>query len=256
MVVGEDFETSGYQRHLTDLGVDLAGVEVRSGVRSGHSYNVFDYENHGYCLSHLGVAAAQDDWPPPLPLIDGARALVVSEMFSPYTLAAIEHARGQGCMTAINGMVASAGVNAARFLAAADMLFLSRGEARDLQAALGVDDACRLLARGPRWWSSPRDRRESLAHRDGTTHVPAVPAASLSIRRAQGMPSLPVPCSGCWPVLTWRLAAAPRWWRVSSSRLGAARRTCRAPDLRRAIASISTRSSRYEGHRRPHALRD
>ena len=48
MVVGDDFETSGYRQHLTNLGVDLAGVEVRSGARSGHSYNVFDYENHGF----------------------------------------------------------------------------------------------------------------------------------------------------------------------------------------------------------------
>ena len=77
MVVGEDFETSGYRQHLTNLGVELAGVEVRSGARSGHSYNVFDYENHGFCLSHLGVAAVQDDWTPPLPLIDAARVLVV-----------------------------------------------------------------------------------------------------------------------------------------------------------------------------------
>ena len=36
-------------------------------------------------------------------------ALVVSEMFSGYTLAAIEFARGAGMLTAINGMVATAG---------------------------------------------------------------------------------------------------------------------------------------------------
>ena len=178
MVVGDDFETSGYRQHLTNLGVDLAGVEVRSGARSGHSYNVFDYENHGFCLSHLGVAAVQDDWTPPLTLIDGARALVVSEMFSPYTLAAIENARGQGRMTAINGMVASAGACAERFLAAADMLFLSRGEAKDLQAALGVADAAGLLTRGPELVVVTQGSAGSLWYtRAGTARVPPVPAA-------------------------------------------------------------------------------
>jgi nucleoside kinase len=180
MVVGGDFETSGYRRHLTNCGVDLAGVEVRSGVRSGHSYNVFDYQNHGFCLSHLGVAAEQDDWTPPLPQIDAARVLVVSEMFSPYTLAAIEHARGHGRMTAINGMVASAGAYTPRFLAATNMLFLSRGEARDLQAALGVDDASGLLGHGPEMVVVTQGSAGSLWHTGaGTTHVPAVPAVKF-----------------------------------------------------------------------------
>jgi len=178
MVVGEDFETSGYRQHLAELGVGLAGVEVRSGARSGHSYNVFDYENHGFCLSHLGVAAVQGDWRPPLAQIDRTRALVVSEMFSPYTLTAIEHARRQGRMTAINGMVASAGACAERFLAAADILFLSRGEAKDLQAALGVDDAAGLLAQGPELVVVTQGADGSVWHTTaGTAHVPAVPAA-------------------------------------------------------------------------------
>jgi sugar/nucleoside kinase (ribokinase family) len=177
MVVGEDFDSSGYRQHLTGLGVDLEGVDVRGGSRSGHSYNVFDYENNGYCISHLGVAAAQDDWQPPLTQIARARAVVVSEMFSPYTVSAIEHARQQGKMTAINGMVGSQPALARRFLAAADMLFLNRNEANDLQTALNVPDVAGLLETGPslivvtegikgsRWYSAT-----------GTTLVTAVPA--------------------------------------------------------------------------------
>jgi sugar/nucleoside kinase (ribokinase family) len=178
MVVGEDFETTGYRQHLVELGVDLAGVEIRSGARSGHSYNVFDFENHGFCLSHLGVAAVQDDWRPPFTLIDRTRALVVSEMFSSYTLASIEHARRKGRLTAINGMVASAGASADRFLAAADILFLSRGEALDLQAALGVGDPAGILAHGPELVVVTQGSAGSLWHtRDGIAHVPSVPAA-------------------------------------------------------------------------------
>jgi sugar/nucleoside kinase (ribokinase family) len=178
MVVGDDFVSSGYQRHLIELGVDLAGVEVRTGARSGHSYNVFDAENHGFCLSHLGLAAVQDDWRPPLDEIAKARALVVSEMFSPYTLAAIEHARALGRLTAINGMIASAGALSARFLQAANVLFLSRGEARDLEAALGAAATEDLLAHGPRLVVVTRGSEGSLWHSaDGTTAIPAAEAA-------------------------------------------------------------------------------
>lgn len=178
MVVGDDFDSSGYRQHLADLGVDLAGVEVRVGACSGHSYNVFDAENHGFCLSHLGVAAVQNDWRPPLDEIARARVLVVSEMFSPYTLAAIEYARKLGHMTAINGMVASAGSLTERFLRAADVLFLSRGEAQELQSALGVADAEGILAHGPRMVVVTRGAEGSVWHTaEGVAAVPAAAAA-------------------------------------------------------------------------------
>jgi sugar/nucleoside kinase (ribokinase family) len=177
MVVGDDFVSSGYQDHLTALGVDLTGVEVRSGVRSGQSYNVFDRENHGFCLSHLGVAATQDHWTPPLAQIAEARAVVVNEMFSPYTLGAIELARDQGSTTAINGMVASAGELTEHFLAAANLLFLSRAEAGDLQAALGVSSAADILVHGPELVVVTQGSAGSLWHTaDGTVHVPAAQA--------------------------------------------------------------------------------
>lgn len=150
MVVGDDFETSGYAAHLLQLGVDLSGVEIRTNEKSGHSFNFFDAENRSFCVSHLGVAAQQDDWRIPYAAITGAKALVVSEMFSRYTLAAIETAKRAGRLTAINGMVATAGEHASRFLAAADVLILSRGEAADLVGRLALGSADKLLGLGPR----------------------------------------------------------------------------------------------------------
>lgn len=150
MVVGDDFKASGYEAHLRDLGVDLSGVEIRPGARSGHSFNFFDAENRSFCVSHLGVAENQDDWRIPQAAIARAKALVVSEMFGPYTLAAIEAAKNAGRMTAINGMVATAGPSASRFLAAADILILSRGEAADLVNRLALGSADKLLDFGPR----------------------------------------------------------------------------------------------------------
>lgn len=180
MVVGADFDTGGYRAHMERLGVDLGGVEVRKGARSGHSYNFFDFESRGYCISHLGVAADQSDWEAPLADISRARALVVSEMFSPYTLAGIEHAKANGILTAINGMVATAGPLAARFLAAADLLFLSRGEAADLRASLGASDDREILHSGPRLVVVTRGTDSSAWHEPhGTTLIPSVPAAGF-----------------------------------------------------------------------------
>ncbi len=178
MVVGDDFVTSGYAAHLAALGVDLTGTEIIPGARSGHSFNMFDAENRGFCVSHLAIAERQEGWRPPFGQVDRARALVVSEAFSPYTLAAIEHARAAGKLTAINGMVATAGADAPRFLAACDLLFLSRGESAALVAALGCGDPAGILAHGPslvvvtggdtgsRWFTET-----------GETRIAAIPAA-------------------------------------------------------------------------------
>jgi sugar/nucleoside kinase (ribokinase family) len=174
MVVGDDFITSGYAKHLTGLGVDIAGVEVRSGERSGHSFNFFA-GNRGFCVSHLGVARDQSGWTTPLREVKRAKAVVVSEAFTPYTLAAIEHARALGRLTAINGMVATAGTLAPRFLAAADVLFLSRGEAAALGEAFGCDSPADLLTHGPSTIVVTEGSRGSRWYVPGAeTLVPAV----------------------------------------------------------------------------------
>ncbi|PLP58240.1 hypothetical protein CYK37_15090 [Mesorhizobium loti] len=150
MVVGNDFRTSGYAEHMIGNGVDLGGVEVVAGARSGHSFNFFDAANGGFCVSHLGIAEKQDDWRAPLAEIERSQAVVISEMFSQYTLEAIEHARLGGALTAINGMVATAGQLAPRFLAATDILFLSRGEADELMRSLNITSPTEILSHGPR----------------------------------------------------------------------------------------------------------
>jgi sugar/nucleoside kinase (ribokinase family) len=175
MVVGSDFVGSGYRDHLLSLGVDLAGVEIREGAASGHSFNAFDPSGRGFCLSHLGVAATQEDWVVPRAEIGRARALVVSEMFSAYTLDAIEHGKSAGCFTAINGMVATAGANAERFLASSDLLFLSQSEVDQLLIALSRASEAELLAMGPRLIVVTKGREGSLwITADGVHRVDAV----------------------------------------------------------------------------------
>ncbi|QKC98545.1 carbohydrate kinase family protein [Mesorhizobium sp. NZP2298] len=175
MVVGDDFRSSGYADHMTRNGVDLAGVEVIEGARSGHSFNFFDAANGGFCVSHLGVAEKQDDWRTPYGEIDRSGAVVISEMFGAYTLNAIEHARKTGALTAINGMVATAGDLAPRFLEACEVLFLSRGEADALMQALGVASAADILAHGPRLVIVTRGGEGSAWYTaDGRQDMPSV----------------------------------------------------------------------------------
>lgn len=177
MVVGDDFVTSGYHAHLQELGVDLAAVEVRPGERSGHNYLYFDESGDGFCLSHLGLATDQHDWRAPDGTVERARAVVVSEMFSPYTLDALQRARARGALTAINGMVATAGEAATAFLEYADLLFISAGELRDLLGLLALRSPRDLLGFGPRRLFVTRGREGSETwDRRSFQRIPAVAA--------------------------------------------------------------------------------
>lgn len=150
MVVGDDFNTSGYRAHLLELGVDLSGVDVRAGEDSGYSYNVSDARGRSVCYSHLGIATDQDNWIPPYPQIERSRAVVVSEKFCSYTLDTIRYARDLGKITAINGMVGTANELAPEFLAHADYLFISQSEAQALMRLLDLSSLRDLLSTGPK----------------------------------------------------------------------------------------------------------
>jgi len=150
MVVGEDFITTGYQRHLTELGVDLAGVEVRKGRLSGRTYVFHDPQGDGFNLSQLGLAQDQSDWQVPEEEIKMARCVVINEKYSPYTLAAIKIGRECGALTAINGMVGTAGGQAREFLESADILFISQDELGQLLEVLHLDHIQELQDLGPK----------------------------------------------------------------------------------------------------------
>ena len=99
-------------------------------------------------LSHLGVAADQSDWAPPLQQIEISKVVAVSEKFSSYTLGAIRHARDRGKTTVINGMVGTANQEAMKFLEAADYLFISEKECEALLRVLDMSSARDLLKTG------------------------------------------------------------------------------------------------------------
>ena len=150
MVVGDDFEATGYRSYLEELGIDLSGTLVRSNAVSGHSFLFFDEDGDGFCASHLGTAAEQTEMRLSDELVQAARAVVVSEQFSAFTLDAIVRARLAGKMTAINGMVGTAGSSAAAFLSKADYLFLSHDEFESLKETLAITDETAINRLGPK----------------------------------------------------------------------------------------------------------
>ncbi|MCY3875060.1 MAG: carbohydrate kinase family protein [Rhodobacteraceae bacterium] len=180
MVVGDDFNRYGYRAHLLELGVDLSGVDVRSDADSGYNFNISDNRGRGMCFSHLGVAADQNDWAPPLQQIENSRVVAVSEKFSSYTLASIRHARERGKTTVINGMVGTANQEAMKFLQAADYLFISEKECKALLRVLDMSSAKDLLKAG---LSTLVVTRGSEGSRwitgEGEFHCDAVPCARI-----------------------------------------------------------------------------
>lgn len=180
MVVGDDFITSGYQAHLLNLGIDLSGVEIIPSQKSGHNYLYFDATGDGFCLSHLSLAEDQSAWKIPEATIRSAGAVVINEKYSDYTLAAIRTARAGGILTAINGMVGTAGEKTRAFLESADILFISEGELRNLLTLLGFTDVSELHALGPKRIFATQGARGSRVYVDGEIHqVEIVPASQV-----------------------------------------------------------------------------
>ena len=175
MVVGEDFNFSGYRDHMTRLGVDLNGVLVLPGKTSGHSYLYFDNHGDGFCISHLGVAADQSDWQAPVDIIRRSRFVVINEMFSNYTLQAAKSAHAVGATVVINGMVGTAGGLAEEFVSNADILFIAKKELANLLALFRLDNPALLLDRGLSMLFATQGKKGChVFSRNGIEEVPIV----------------------------------------------------------------------------------
>lgn len=175
MVVGDDFINSGYQAHLQSLGVDLQGVEVRNGEMSGHNWLYFDRAGDGFCISHQGLAADQSNWDAPVDVIQHSQVVVLSEMFSPYTLKAGQAAQNAGAKVVLNGMVGTAGAMASDFLRLADILFIAHSELSDLLALMRMEKPEQLIDFGMELVFATHGKHGSWIYsRESVEIVPAV----------------------------------------------------------------------------------
>lgn len=164
MVVGEDFVSTGYEQHLHRLQVDLSGVDVRLGQRSGHNYIYFDGNGDGFCISHQGIASEQSEWKIPESQIRRASYVVINEKFSPYTLASARLAKKVGATVVLNGMVATAGDLAIEFMGLADILFIAESELENLLQLLKLKSPEELVSRSLKMVFATRGNRGSLVY--------------------------------------------------------------------------------------------
>ncbi len=174
MVVGEDFSSSGYKKHLSGLGVDISAVEVRVGQRSGHNYLYFDSNGDGFCISHQGVAAVQSSWVIPENQIRQATYVVINEKFSEYTLASAHLAKQSGANVVLNGMVASAGNLAIEFIQLADILFIAESELSNLLTILNLSSPVQLVQKYLKVVFATQGKKGSLVYTPNAV-IPVAP---------------------------------------------------------------------------------
>lgn len=139
-VVGDDFISSGYAKYLKDNNVDISNVDIVKGIPSGHNLIFFDKKGDGFCFSHLGAAKEQSKHKVSKSAIDDSAIVVISEMFSSYTLEAIQYARKMGRETVINGMVGTALQKATEFLKCTNTLFINKSEYKELLGVLNIQN--------------------------------------------------------------------------------------------------------------------
>lgn len=147
-IVGNDFISSGYADYLRKNNVDISNVQIINEKSSGHNLIFFDKKGDGFCCSLLGAAKQQDSYQVAEEAIQNSSIVVISEMFSSYTLNAIRYAREQGKTTVINGMVGTAKDKAIDFLSYSDILFINESEYMELLSVLQVSDFQEILRYG------------------------------------------------------------------------------------------------------------
>lgn len=138
-IVGHDFASSGYERHLQQAGIDLQGVVVKESQPSGRNYLIFDDEGDAICYSHLGAGEDQEQERVPDHLIADCTHLIISEQFSRYTLEALCAGKRAGARTYVNGMIETAGGALEHFLQATDVLFINESEYERLLRRMNGD---------------------------------------------------------------------------------------------------------------------
>lgn len=128
MVCGEDFVDRGYWDYLAKLDMDMTGISVVPGARSGHSFIFSDPEGNSICLSHIGIS--QEEHPQLLQgdLIERSRSLLVSYQFDRVGLHAAKRARELDRLVGLNGALVTSPEIAREFVREADVLFNNKSE--------------------------------------------------------------------------------------------------------------------------------
>jgi len=144
-IVGDDFVSRGYSAHLDELGVNRRGVQIIQGERCGHSFLFRDDRGNSVCISHIGVAASQENYLPDADILSTAAVVVITYRFDRFTLRAAELARNHGAQVIISGALSTAPELIAAFVTTADALVCTDHELEQALALLGCREIEELM---------------------------------------------------------------------------------------------------------------
>lgn len=175
-VEGEDFVTRGYQKYLVEQDVDLSGLTILEGERSGHGFLFADPEGDGIVMGNLGAAWHQKDQRPDEKIIKSAKALLVAPTFDEFTLTAVRIAKKSGVLAAVNGSLTTWPDYAEDFVRNVDILFINQFEYQQLIDLLSLKSERGLFEMGPQVLYVTKGGQGSLVvTSEKETLVPAVP---------------------------------------------------------------------------------
>lgn len=179
-IVGRDFATRGYQTYFEQLGVDLSGLTTIQDGLCGHSFLYSDPEGKAICLSHLGVAARQEDYEPNLSMLAQAKVVVINYRFDSYTLQAARHAKETAGLVIVSGALITAPEYSSAFVSTTDILVCTEHELGQLIEFLKLDDRTQLFGHGLQAIITTKGKQGSqLVTLDRTINIPIAQAARI-----------------------------------------------------------------------------
>lgn len=175
-VEGEDFVSRGYEKYLIEHDVDLSGLTILKGERSGHGFLFADTEGDGIVMGNLGAAWHQKDQIPDEKIIKSAKALLVAPTFDEFTLTAARIAKKHDVLTAVNGSLTTWPDYAEDFVRNTDILFINQFEYQQLADLLSLKSDRGIFDMGPQVLFVTRgDKGSRVITSEKEILIPAVP---------------------------------------------------------------------------------
>ena len=179
-VVGEDFSTRGYEKHLHQLGVGLEALIVVKDAYCGHSFLFRDPDGQSICLSHLGVAQSQDQYHPDEETLTNTKVAILNYRFDEFTLLAGKIAKASGASVIINGALTTAPSYVEQFIRISEVLICTEHEVSQLLSHLELRDPTNLFAFGLQALVITEGAKGShLLTQDVTISIPAIPVTQV-----------------------------------------------------------------------------
>ena len=138
--VGEDFSNSDCEQSWRNLGVDLSGVHVVNGERSGFAYLFFEINGDSMCFAYPGAA---DTSTVPSISMQGQK-VIIGPVYNTFTRQWLEIAIEQECDIILTGISSP---RISDYFEYIDTMILNHTEAADMCSTLGLKEPEHLVSR-------------------------------------------------------------------------------------------------------------